>query len=166
MTERTKKTPEQSRLSLHHLMLPEHANALGNVHGGMIMRWVDEAGAICAMRHAHAPCVTVAIDSMTFRQPVHVGELLSCSGVVTWVGKSSIEVEVHVHAENAVTGELTHTNSAFLVYVAIDSAGHSVPVPELELTTDEERQRFAEGAERQRARLARAAAQRVDRSPA
>ncbi|HVJ21913.1 MAG TPA: acyl-CoA thioesterase [Polyangiaceae bacterium] len=167
MTERTKKTPAQSRLSLHHLMLPEHANALGNVHGGMIMRWVDEAGAICAMRHAHAPCVTVAIDSMTFRQPVHVGELLSCSGIVTWVGKSSIEVEVHVHAENAVTGELTHTNSAFLVYVAIDSAGRPVSVPELELTSDEERQLFADGAERQRARLARAAAgQRSQHPPA
>src|SRR5688572_17492337 len=80
MTERIKKTPAQSRVSLHHLMLPEHANALGNVHGGMIMRWVDEAGAICAMRHAQAPCVTVAIDSMTFQQPVHVGELLSCTG--------------------------------------------------------------------------------------
>jgi acyl-CoA hydrolase len=148
-------------------MLPEHANALGNVHGGMIMRWVDEAGAICAMRHAHSPCVTVAIDSMTFRQPVHVGELLSCAGVVTWVGKSSIEVEVHVHAENAVTGALTHTNSAFLVYVAIDAAGRPVPVPELELTNDEERLRFAEGVERQRARLSRAAPrQSVERSPA
>ncbi len=166
MTERTKKTPAQSRLSLHHLMLPEHANALGNVHGGMIMRWVDEAGAICAMRHAHAPCVTVAIDSMTFRQPVHVGELLSCTGTVSWVGKSSIEVEVHVHAENAVTGELTHTNSAFIVYVAIDAAGRPLTVPELELNTDEERLRFAEGAERQRARLARAAArQSVDALP-
>jgi acyl-CoA hydrolase len=164
MMERTKKTPEQSRLSLHHLMLPQHANALGNVHGGMIMRWVDEAGAICAMRHAHSSCVTVAIDSMTFRQPVHVGELLSCSGVVTWVGKSSLEVEVLVHAENAVTGEVTHTNSAFVVYVAIDDAGRPVRVPELLLETDEAKARHAAGAERQRARLARAAS--TDRAPA
>jgi acyl-CoA hydrolase len=166
MTERIKKSPALSRLSLHHLMLPEHANALGNVHGGMIMRWVDEAGAICAMRHAQSPCVTVAIDSMTFRQPVHVGELLSCTGIVTWVGKSSIEVEVHVHAENAVTGALTHTNSAYVVYVAIDASGRPVAVPELELTTDEERLRFADGVERQRARLARAATrQSVERLP-
>ncbi|HEV8247705.1 MAG TPA: acyl-CoA thioesterase [Polyangiaceae bacterium] len=157
MSQRKAKTVASSRLTLHHLMLPEHANALGNVHGGLIMRMVDEAGAICAMRHAQLPCVTVAIDSMTFQQPVHVGELLSCTGTVTWVGKSSIEVEVQVHAENAVTGVVTHTNSAYLVYVAISADGRPTLVPELELTSDDERARFAEGVERQRQRLARSA---------
>lgn len=156
MTERNKRSPESSKLTLHHLMMPQDANALGNVHGGVIMRMVDEAGAICAMRHAQTPCVTVAIDSMIFRQPVHVGELLSCTGTVSWVGKSSIEVEVHVHAENAVTGVVTHTNSAFVVYVAIGTDGRPVSVPELELDSEEERRRFAEGAERQRQRLSRA----------
>ena len=87
-----------SEISLNMLMLPEHANALGNVHGGVIMKMVDEAGAIAAMRHAHKPCVTIAIDSMTFKQPVHLGQLLVCQARVTYVGKSSIEVQVLVHA--------------------------------------------------------------------
>jgi uncharacterized protein (TIGR00369 family) len=158
MTERKLKTVASSKLTLHHLMLPEHANALGNVHGGMIMRLVDEAGAICAMRHAQRPCVTIAIDSMTFQEPVHVGELLVCSATVTWVGTSSIEVEVDVQAENAITGSVTHTNSAFVVYIALGEDGRPASVPGLELLTDDERKRFEEGAERQQQRLQRARA--------
>jgi uncharacterized protein (TIGR00369 family) len=160
MTGRKLKTVASSKLTLHHLMLPEHANALGNVHGGMIMRLVDEAGAICAMRHAQRPCVTIAIDSMTFQEPVHVGELLVCSATVTWVGTSSIEVEVDVQAENAITGSVTHTNSAFVVYIALGEDGRPASVPGLELLTDDERKRFEEGAERQQQRLQRARARR------
>jgi acyl-CoA hydrolase len=147
------KSPADSRVTLHQLMVPEHGNALGNVHGGVIMRMVDETGAICAMRHARAPCVTIAIDSMTFRQPVHLGDLLLCSATVTWVGKTSIEVGVTVHAENPVTGEISHTNSAFVVYVALGADGRPTPVPPLELGDDEARKHFEEGAERQQRRL-------------
>lgn len=139
-------------------MLPEFANALGNVHGGTIMKLVDEAGAICAMRHAQRPCVTIAIDSMTFRQPVHVGELLVCDARVTYVGRTSIEVSVQVHAEKIITGETTHTNSAFLVYVALGDDGRPAEVPRLVLTSDEDRALFEEGAERQRRRLSRRSA--------
>ena len=135
-------------------MTPEHANALGNVHGGVIMRLVDECGAICAMRHAHRPCVTVAIDSMTFREPVHVGALLICEARVSYVGRTSIETSVSVHAENPITGQTTHTHSAFLVYVALDDDGRPSAVPELELVDDQEREQFADGAERQRHRVA------------
>jgi uncharacterized protein (TIGR00369 family) len=147
------KPPADSRVTLHQLMLPEHTNALGNVHGGVIMRIVDETGAICAMRHARTPCVTIAIDSMTFRQPVHLGDLLVCSATVTWVGRSSIEVGVHVHAENPVTGDVSHTNSAFVVYVALDRNGRPTHAPPLELVDDEAKRHFAEGAERQQRRL-------------
>jgi acyl-CoA hydrolase len=147
------KVPADSRVTLHQLMLPEHGNALGNVHGGVIMRMVDETGAICAMRHARAPCVTIAIDSMTFRQPVHLGDLLLCSATVTWVGRTSIEVGVTVHAENPVTGDISHTNSAFVVYVALGDDGRPHEVPPLELVDDDARRHFAEGAERQRRRL-------------
>ncbi len=138
---------------MHQLMLPEHANAHGNVHGGVILRMVDEAGAICAMRHARAPCVTIAIDSMTFRQPVHLGELLICTANVTWVGKSSIEVGVNVHAENPITGNVSFTNSAFLVFVALDDDGRPSVAPPLALATEEERQAFAAGAARQARRI-------------
>lgn len=144
-----------SRVVLHQLMLPEHANAYGNVHGGVIMKIVDEAGAISAMRHAQRPCVTIAIDSMTFREPVHVGHLLSCESTVNYVGRTSIEVEVLVHAENPVTGALTHTNSAFLVYVALDDAGKPCEVPGLILENDADRQRSEEARQRQELRLRR-----------
>jgi uncharacterized protein (TIGR00369 family) len=151
------KKPAESRIVLHQLMLPEHANVFGNIHGGLIMKMVDEAGAIAAMRHAQGRCVTVAIDSMTFHSPVHVGEVLSCVATVQYVGKTSLEVGVRVHAENAFTGETTHTNSALLVYVAVDEDGKPRAVPELIVETEEERRIWEQAKERQRERLARRA---------
>ncbi|HET9957344.1 MAG TPA: acyl-CoA thioesterase [Polyangiaceae bacterium] len=155
MDQSPKKTPERSRVTLHQLMLPEHGNALGNVHGGLIMKMVDEAGAIAAMRHAQRPCVTIAIDSMTFRQPVHLGELLVCDARVTYTGRSSIEVIVHVHSENPITAQVTHTNSAHLVYVALGEDGRPCEVPPIERVTEEDERAYAEGELRQRERLAR-----------
>jgi uncharacterized protein (TIGR00369 family) len=148
-------TARASEISLNQLMLPEHANALGNVHGGVIMKMVDEAGAIAAMRHAKRPCVTIAIDSMTFKQPVHVGQLMVCHARVTYVGRSSIEVQVLVHAENLLTREVTHTNSAYAVYVALGPDGKSASAPELVLENEEDSRLFAEGHERQRRRTGR-----------
>jgi uncharacterized protein (TIGR00369 family) len=136
-------------------MLPAHANPLGNVHGGVILKIADEAGAICAMRHAHRPCVTVAIDSVSFHSPVHVGQLLALEAMLTYVGRTSMEVHVSVHAEDPISGVTTHTNSAYFVFVALDEQGAAVRVPELELESDEERARFAAGKERQRLRVAR-----------
>jgi len=149
------KAAATSRLVMHQWMLPEHANALGNVHGGVILRMVDEAGAICAMRHARRPCVTIAFDSMTFRQPVHLGELLICTASVTWVGRSSIEVGVEVSSEDPITGVLSYTNSAYVVYVALGDDGRPQPATPLLLTTDEERAVFAAGAARQKHRIER-----------
>jgi len=155
MTDAPPQSARDSQISLNQLMLPEHANALGNVHGGVIMKMVDEAGAIVAMRHAHKPCVTIAIDSMTFKQPVHLGQLLVCQARVTYVGKSSIEVQVLVHAENLLTREVTHTNSAYVVYVSLGSDGKSTTAPPLLLETDEDRRLFAEGTARQHHRTGR-----------
>ena len=155
MTQAKKKTPESSRVRLHQWMLPEHANALGNVHGGTIMKLVDEAGAIAAMRHAQRRCVTIAVDSMIFREPVHLGALLVCDARVTYVGRSSIETSVLVHSENPITGELTHTNSAHLVYIALGDDDRPTAVPPLELETDADRLAFEQGALRQQERLAR-----------
>ena len=156
MTPAQPKSPERSRVTLHQFMLPEHANALGNVHGGEIMKLVDEAGAIAAMRHAQRQCVTIAVDSMTFDKPVHLGHLLVCEARVTYVGRTSIEVSVQVRAENPITAETTLTNSAHLVYVALDG-GKPCEVPKLELVTDEDRRQWAEGEFRQKQRLARRA---------
>ncbi len=146
------KTVQSSRITLHQLMLPEHANALGNVHGGLIMKMVDEAGGIAAMRHAQRPCATVAMDSMTFHSPVHVGELLSCEADVSYVGRTSVEVRVRVQAENPITGETTHTNSANVVYVALDDEGRPCPVPRLVAETEEQRRAFADAEARHKAR--------------
>lgn len=154
MTDKPGKAVSASRVELCQLMLPEHANAYGNVHGGLIMKMVDETGGIAAMRHAQRPCVTVSIDEMSFVSPVHVGELLCCKASVNYSGRTSVEVGVHVHAENPITGEITHTNSAYLVYVAIDDAGKPCAVPPLLVETDEDRRRWEGAKQRQAARLA------------
>lgn len=154
MSGRPTKPASESRVTLSRLMMPEHANMHGNVHGGFIMKLVDEAAGIAAMRHAQRPVVTVAIDSMTFLSPVHVGQLISCNANVTYVGRRSIEVNVTVHAEDIVAGKTTHTNSARAVYVALGDDGRPCEVPELLLTTDEERRGWERGRARQQARVA------------
>jgi acyl-CoA hydrolase len=146
------KPPRASRLIINQLMLPEHANTHGNVHGGWIMKLVDEAGGMCATRHSRRPCVTVSIDSMTFKEPVHVGELLELTAEITWTGRTSIEVTVNVVAENLLTGDRIATNSAFLVYVALDDRGRPTEVPPLTPETESEIQRFADGQKRQELR--------------
>lgn len=148
------KAPHESQVSLHQLTLPEHANPYGNVHGGFIMKMIDEAGAICAIRHARRPCVTVAMDSIRFLSPVRPGELLCVSAEVTYVGTTSLEVEVRVLAETLLTGAITHTNSAYVVYVALDDDGSPCTIPPLILPTEAHRTRWQEARERQARRLA------------
>src|SRR5512134_1356917 len=89
-----------SRITLSQLMHPEHANLLGNVHGGWIMKLVDEAGALACMRHSQRRVVTVAIDSLIFRHPIRIGDLVTLSAEVTFTGRTSMEAEVQVQAEN------------------------------------------------------------------
>jgi uncharacterized protein (TIGR00369 family) len=142
-----------SRVTISQLMHPEHANLLGNVHGGWIMKLVDEAGALACMRHAQKKVVTVAIDSMTFRQPIKIGDLIVLNAEVTYVGRTSLEAEVQVLAENPVTGERTHTNNAYLVYVALDDDGKPTQVPPLRAETDDEKRKAEEAKARQERRL-------------
>ena len=103
-----------SRISLAQMMQPEHANNLGNVHGGWIMKLVDEAGALACMRHAQRRVVTVAINSMIFRHPIKTSDLVILNAEVTYTGRTSIEAEVQVIAENPITGQRWHTNTAYL----------------------------------------------------
>jgi acyl-CoA hydrolase len=130
------KTIRASRINIAQLMQPEHANNLGNVHGGWIMKLVDEAGALTCMRHAQRRVVTVAVDSMVFREPIKIGDLVILNAEVTYTGRTSMESEVQVIAENPITGERTHTNTAYLVYVALDDVGQPTPVPGLNTETD------------------------------
>jgi len=149
------KSMSASQMSIAQLMLPEHANNLGNVHGGWIMKLCDEAGALACMRHAQRRVVTVAIDQMVFRQPIRIGDLVSLKAEVTYTGRTSMEAEVQVTAEDPITGECTHTNTAYLVYVALDRNGRPAPVPDLVAETDEEKQRMQQARVRQEYRLTR-----------
>jgi len=142
-----------SRVTLSQLMHPEHANLLGNVHGGWIMKLVDEAGALACMRHAQRKVVTVAIDSMTFREPIKIGDLVVLNAEVAYTGRTSMEAEVNVVAENPVTGEQTHTNTAYLVYVALDDFGRPTVIPQLKAETEDENQKLILAKERQERRL-------------
>lgn len=149
----TPKPIRASRVTLSQLMHPQHANLLGNVHGGWIMKLVDEAGALACMRHAQRKVVTVAIDSMVFRQPIRIGDLIILNAEVSYAGRTSMEAEVHVIAENPVTGEQTYTNTAYLVYVALDDDGRPTSVPPLKVETEDEERRMVKAEERQERRL-------------
>jgi uncharacterized protein (TIGR00369 family) len=143
-----------SRVTLSQLMQPEHANLLGDVHGGLIMKLADEAGALAAMRHAQCRVVTVAIDQMRFHEPIRIGDLVILEAEVTYVGNTSLESRVSVLAENPVTGEQSHTNTAYLVYVALDDRGRPKKVPRLLAETELETRRLEAGRDRQAYRLA------------
>jgi acyl-CoA hydrolase len=147
------KTARASHITIAQLMQPEHANISGNVHGGWIMKLVDEAGALACMRHAQKRVVTVAVDSMVFREPIKIGDLIILNAEVTYTGRSSMEAEVQVISENPITGERTHTNTAYVVYVALDGDGHSSAVPMLVLETEEDKQRMEEAKKRQAYRI-------------
>lgn len=142
-----------SRISISQLMQYEHANLLGNVHGGWVMKLVDEAGALACMRHAQRKVVTVVIDSLVFRQPIRLGDLVIITAEVSYAGRTSMEAEVQVMAENPITGERTHTNTAYLVYVALDDEGRPTSVPGLIGETEEEKSRMQKAEERQERRL-------------
>ena len=143
----------ESRVTLAQLMQPEHANTLGNVHGGWIMKLVDEAGALACMRHAQKRVVTVAIDSMSFRRPIRIGDLVTLTAEVTLAGRTSMEVEVEVLAENPLSGEPTQTNKAYLVYVALGEDGRPARVPPLVAENAEQESRLEAARRRQERRL-------------
>jgi uncharacterized protein (TIGR00369 family) len=142
-----------SKIQLAQMMQPEHANSLGNVHGGWIMKLADEAGALASTRHASHRTVTVAMDRMVFRQPIRIGDLVILEAEVTYAGRTSMEVEVQVVAENPVTGDRVRTNTAYLVYVAIDEDGRPTQVPPLLAETEDEKVRMAEAELRHQERL-------------
>ncbi len=149
------KTVAESQVTLTLLMGPVDANIMGNVHGGILMKLCDEAGGMAATKHASRPAVTVAVDSMTFHSPVHIGNLVTVHAQINWVGRSSMEARVVVTAENVLTNQVTHTNTAYFVYVALDNAGKPTAVPPLIVRTDEEKARFARAEKRQSERLQR-----------
>ncbi len=143
----------EDELTLAQVMLPEDANPRGNVHGGTLMKLADTAGGVCATRHARRPVVTVVIDSMTFEQPVYVGNLVVLHAIVTWTGRTSIETEVSIEAEDVLSGQVRHISTAYFVYVATDEHGHPTPVRPLDVTTAEQQRRWQDAEQRRASRL-------------
>lgn len=143
-----------SHVTLTQLMEVTDANIAGNVHGGVVMRLADTAAALAAARHAGHLCVTVSIDELSFREPVHVGDVLTLLASVNDVGTTSLECGVRVEAENPLTGRKVHAATAYFVFVALDAEGHPTPVPPITTETDEERHRQEEARLRRRARMA------------
>ena len=149
------KPASASSVSLIQHMEITDANYMGNVHGGTVMKLVDTAAGLAAMKHSGGPVVTVAMDEMAFLEPVHVGDVVTVRAMVNYVGRTSLEVGVRVEAENVASGKKVHTSSAYLVFVALGEDGKPRPVPPLLPETEEEQQREREAKLRREARLAR-----------
>ncbi len=135
-------------------MTQQDANLAGNVHGGTIMKIIDNTAGIVATRHTGKNSVTASIDRLDFHSPVFVGDLLRVSACINVVGRTSMEVGVRVEAENVITGQVRHTASAYLTYVSLDEHGKPVQAPPLIFETDEEKRRNREAIERRKRRLA------------
>jgi len=135
------------------IALPNDANPLGHLLGGRVMHLVDMAGALAASRHSRRPVVTVAVDHLSFLSPVHIGQLLVLRSSVNRAFRTSMEVGVKVMVEDLRTGEVRHTSSAYLTFVALDDNGRPVPVPPVIPETPEEKRRYEEAGERRRYRL-------------
>lgn len=135
------------------LVLPQHTNDLGTIFGGQVMSWIDIAGAIAGRRHAHGPVVTVSIDYMHFVVPIKLGYTVLIHAHVTYTGRTSMEVEVRVDAENTTTGETRRATNAYLTYVAVDEFGRARPVPPMILKTAEEKRLHKEAEKRRAERL-------------
>lgn len=143
-----------SHTTIAEVMMPHMANLLGNVHGGVLLGMIDRVGAVSAIRHARRVCVTVSVDRVDFREPIHLGELVMMEASVNYVHRTSLEVGVRVVAENLLTGVKRHTNSCYLTYVAIDENGRPVPVPPLIPETVEEKRRYGDAEARRARRIA------------
>jgi len=134
------------------MMLPEDANVAGNVHGGTIMKLIDNAGGVVAHRHSRSNVVTVSISQMSFHAPIYIGNVVFLKASVNYVGRTSMEIGVRVEAEDLNTGNRVHTGSAYLSYVALGGDGKPMEIPPLAVETETEKRRYEEGKKRQYSR--------------
>ena len=154
LSQREARKVSESSLETSHLMNPLDANPQGNVHGGAIMKLVDETAGVVSTLHSRRPCVTASIDQMNFYEPVYIGNLLVLKASVNYVGHTSMEVGVRIEAKDLTTGKTTHTGSSYLTMVALDDKGKPTTVPDIILETEAERRRYAEAKDRKARRLA------------
>ncbi len=142
-----------SKVEIAQVMMPEHSNASGNVHGGYILKMVDQAGAIVAARHTHCNIVTASLDRMDFISPVYVGNLVFAKASINFVSNTSMEIGIRIEAECLRTGTHTHVGSAYLTFVALGKNDKPTMVPKLILETEHEKRRCEEAKKRRELRL-------------
>jgi acyl-CoA hydrolase len=147
------KSVADSMIEMAELVLPNDTNLLGNLLGGRLMHWIYIAGALAASRHSNCVVATAALDSLDFRHPVRVGEMVRLKARITWVGNTSMEVRVDVFCENMKTGATIKSNKAYITFVALDDSGTPTQVPTLCLNTDEERKEYEMAEKRRELRL-------------
>ena len=139
---------------MRHMVQPQDANLAGITHGGVVMKHIDDAAGVVAIKHTGCAVVTASIDRLDFHNPVYIGNLLTIKASINMVGRTSMEIGVRVEAEDISTGEIRHTASAYLTFVALDAHGKPTAVPGLILVTDEEKRRNQEARDRRTVRLA------------
>ena len=132
---------DDTEMSAAQLMTPEWANFSGNVHGGSVLRLVDDIAYVCAMRYAATVCVTAAVDRVDFHEPIQVGNLLRLTARICHAGRTSMEVEINIFAEDITTGNARHTNTCYFTMVALVD-GLPAPVPRLVCRTREDKARY------------------------
>jgi len=147
------KRVSESAVATSQVMMPQDANPSGNVHGGVIMKLIDTAGGVVARRHTRCNIVTASIDRLDFHHPVYIGDLLTLKASINLVGRTSIEIGVRAEAEDLLTGQIHHTASAYLTFVALNTDGRPIEVPGLIFETEEEIRRNREACDRRDLRL-------------
>ncbi len=154
------KPVRESRHETSELMMPQHANNLGHVFGGVMLAMMDKTAAIAAFRHCRMNVVTASIDRVDFREPIHLGDLVVMKASVNYVGRTSMEVGVRVEAEELLSGRRRHTNSCYLTFVAVDRNGRPIGVPPVIPETPDEVRRFQAAEQRRKRRLEERQAER------
>ena len=152
MTDAEIKTPSQSAVVTRYLVMPHHANPYGTVFGGIIVEWIDMVASMAAQRHCSMDVVTASIDSLSFENPVHIGDHVVLMASVNYVGKTSMEVGVKVVVENLTTGHKDIATRAYLTFVAVDNNHRPTAAPPISPQTEDEKRRWHNAALRVRAR--------------
>ncbi len=150
-TDETSDAQDRTKLYMTVLMTPDMANFSGNVHGGALLKMLDQVAYACAARYAGTYVVTLSVDRVLFRDAIHVGDLVSFSARVNYTGRTSMEVGIRVDTENIRSGTRRHANSSYFTMVAVDEGGKSMPVPSLTPTTETGRRRYTEAQARRSA---------------
>ena len=138
----SKKTVSKSQVIMHELVLPNDTNVLGNVHGGRVMCFMDICAAMSAYKHARQPVVTASVDRLDFLAPARKGDILILKSSVNYAHKTSMEIGVRIDAESPLTGEVRHTATAYLTFVAIDKNNKPSSIPKIKPETDDEKRRY------------------------